>query len=225
VAVIFFGKITIEEYNPLLNIPMEEFESKNKHRISYQDFRAQIKPFIEAGVQETTRFINFLENNLFICEPEGEARNMEEHECDKCDEELKKLGVKLIGRTFDQDVPKYILLKESIQYTKFPYILRTLQTNRYLIREICRKINPNKNWAAIQAIKSLIGEKIEIPKKLNAKLIITPFGVSSCWISIFLKFLLNFSLNFFNNFYAIIISGADITKIFRNRSFNYEKLP
>lgn len=65
-------------------------------------------------------------------------------------------------------------------------ILRTLQTNRYLIRGTCRKIDPNKNWAAIQAIKSLIGEKIEIPEKINAKLIISLLGPQELETLIFL---------------------------------------
>jgi len=170
-AVIYFGKFTTKEYKYLCKLTSEEYndlynkivkENKSKKREfekkdipKYTDFRDQIRPFFEAGERRNAKFLTIFDNKAILYEPDSEVFN---------------------GKELENDIQKIMFVKNMKikSFKEIPHVLRTLTTNGYLIHGTCRKIDPEKNWGAIQAIKiCLTNEKIDIPKKLSAQKMIS----------------------------------------------------
>ncbi|MGB9615650.1 MAG: hypothetical protein ACPL3B_09115, partial [Fervidobacterium sp.] len=179
IAAIYFHSIKAEEYRKLLDEKDEKTRNEEyrklckKHDIKKKPksdreiaFRLdQIKEFFEAGTQRT-RFVTITHGKVYIYEPEGDVRDMDDEkllrEYDTHLDELSKRYPKLRGFISKEKIktprrikhiPKIMYVKNFKEYDikNVPHVLATLPCNQYLTRGTCRKIDPKRNWGAVQA--------------------------------------------------------------------------
>ncbi|MGB9854372.1 MAG: hypothetical protein ACPLRY_06170 [Candidatus Bathyarchaeales archaeon] len=193
VAAIYFHAIKAEEYRKLLDEKDEKTRNEEYRKLLCKKhgrkempksdrviaFRLdQIKEFFEAGTQRTM-FVTITHDKVYIYEPEGDVRDMDDKKIlREYDTHLDELSKRYPKKRFISDVktddgrrhiPKIMYVKNVKEYDiKYvPHVLATLQCNQYLTRGTCRKIDPKRNWGAVQAIKHVLGESVKEPE--NAK--------------------------------------------------------
>jgi len=168
---IFFGKTTTEELRELIAMRREELDRLRKSKShgdipSNMNLNNQIRPFIEAGDSRNAEFVTIITQSglVYIYEPDSQVFDMPKEKYDEYDSHLKKLGIKVEGKTINEHFPKVMFVKNVRRFTEFPHVLATLPCSQYLIRGTCREIDPDQNWGAIQAIRHCLDEPLEKPE-------------------------------------------------------------
>ena len=174
-AVIFFGEINSEEFKEYFKKDKEEYKllvkeaKKNKKYLPrYTDLHNQIKPFYEAGEKQNARYIAILESKVYVLAPKSEVRDVSSEELERIINDLDGFKKPTDAIDFSNDILKVMDLEIlKIIETNIPYILRTLGTDQYLNRGTFREIKEENHWGSIQAIKLALGERNEVPEKID----------------------------------------------------------
>ncbi|HEC38502.1 hypothetical protein LCGC14_0705970 [marine sediment metagenome] len=176
-AVIFFGKITSEQFKEYFKKDKEDYkllvkeaEKKNDYLPQCTDLHKQIKPFYEAGETKDTIFVTIYKGKIYLLEPKSEVRDVSSEELKRIINDLNLVKKpKISTDDFKDDILKVMDLEVlKILETDIPYILRTLGTDRYLNSGTCREIKEKNHWGSIQAIKLALGERKNVTEKLNS---------------------------------------------------------
>ncbi len=175
-AVIFFGKITGEQFKKYYNLKKEDYkllekeaEKKKEYIPKYTDLQKQVKPFYDAGETKDARFVTSYKGKIYILAPKSEVRDVSPEELERIINDLKRFKKPEISTDeFKDDILKVMDLEIiKILETDIPYILRTLGIDQYLNRGTCREIKKNNHWGSIQAIKLALGERNNVPDKID----------------------------------------------------------
>ncbi len=167
-AAIFFGKITTDECREILKIENSEeaklaFENilkrnGEKKSKAIKDRINQIRNFFDAENNPDVQFISIYKNKLFIFKSDGNIFDMAKDKMETFYSDLKKREITIEKKDTIKVMPVKIIkfLNKNI-----PHVLRTLNTNTYLIQGTCREIDQVKYWGTIQAIKKVLDQEME----------------------------------------------------------------